>query len=146
MPFWGKFLRLSQGLAPKIQSLIQKKVKPVSRLPFHKIIKPRSQKNVMKERDRYFFDKVGRNNCRLFGREDYFMIKAINLTESIEKRLLAICQQIGCKENELIEEAVLNYLEDFEDIQDANDRLSNRPEKYLTLAEVEQELGLANRV
>ena len=74
------------------------------------------------------------------------MIKAINLTESIQERLLAICQQMGCQENELIEEAVLNYLEDFEDIQDANDRLSNRPENYLTLAEVEQELGLANRV
>jgi hypothetical protein len=37
-------------------------------------------------------------------------------------------------------------LEDFEDIQDAKDRLSNHPERYLTLAEVEQELGLANRV
>jgi len=146
MPFWGKFFRLSKRLAPEIQPLIQKTVKLVSRSPFHKIIKPRSQKNVIKERDRYFFDKIGRNNCRLFGRKDYFMIKAINLTESIEERLLAICQQIGCKENELIEEAVLNYLEDFEDIQDANDRLSNRPENYLTLAEVEQELGLANRV
>ncbi len=74
------------------------------------------------------------------------MIKGINLTESIEKRLLAICQQIGCKENELIEEAILNYYEDFEDIQDANDRLSNCLEQYLTLAEVEQELGLANRI
>ena len=100
----------------------------------------------MKERDRYFSDRIGRNNCGLFGRKDYFMIKAINLTESVEERLLAICQKMGCKENELIEQAVLNYLEDFEDIQDANDRLSNRPENYLTLAEVEQELWLANRV
>jgi predicted DNA-binding protein len=106
----------------------------------------RRKKYVTEDRDRYFTDKIGGSNCCLFGREDYFMIKAINLTESIEERLLAICQQIGCQENELIEEAILNYLEDFEDSQDANDRLSNRPENYLTLAEVEQELGLANRV
>lgn len=74
------------------------------------------------------------------------MIKAINLTKSIEERLQSICQQMGCKENELIEEAILNYLEDFEDIQDANDRLSNRPDRYLTLEQVEQELGLGDRV
>jgi predicted DNA-binding protein len=117
------------------------------RSPSHNIILNRDhRKNVMENRDRYFTDKIEGNNCRRFGREDYFMIKAINLTESIEERLLAICQKMGCKENELIEEAILNYLEDFEDIQDANDRLSSRPENYLTLAEVEQELGLANRV
>lgn len=73
------------------------------------------------------------------------MTKTINLAENIEKRLLAICQPIGREENELIEEAILNYLEDFEDSRDAQERLSNRPECYFTLAEVEQELGLANR-
>ncbi len=53
---------------------------------------------------------------------------------------------MGCKENELIEEAIINYLKDFEDIQNANYHLSNRPERYLTMAEVEQELGLVNRI
>ena len=74
------------------------------------------------------------------------MIKTINLAENIEERLLAICQQIGREENELIEEAILNYLEDLEDSRDAQERLANRPERYFTLAEVEQELGLANRI
>ena len=49
------------------------------------------------------------------------MIKTINLAENIEERLLAICQQIGREENELIEEAILNYLEDLEDSRDAQD-------------------------
>ena len=74
------------------------------------------------------------------------MTKTINLAENIEERLLAICQQIGREENELIEEAILSYLEDLEDSRDAQERLSNRPERYFTLAEVEQELGLANRI
>jgi RHH-type rel operon transcriptional repressor/antitoxin RelB len=74
------------------------------------------------------------------------MTKTINLAENIEERLLAICQQIGREENELIEEAILNYLEDLEDSRDAQERLANRPERYFTLAEVEQELGLANRI
>lgn len=74
------------------------------------------------------------------------MTKTINLAENIEKRLLAICQQIGREEDELIEEAILNYLEDLEDSRDAQERLSNPPEHYFTLAEVEQELGLANRI
>jgi RHH-type rel operon transcriptional repressor/antitoxin RelB len=74
------------------------------------------------------------------------MTKTINLAENIEERLLAICQQIGREEEELIEEAILNYLEDLEDSRDAQERLANRPERYFTLAEVEQELGLANRI
>jgi RHH-type rel operon transcriptional repressor/antitoxin RelB len=57
---------------------------------------------------------------------------------------MTISQQIGRTETELIEEAILNYLEDLEDIQEAQNRLGNSPERYLTLEEVEQELGLAN--
>jgi RHH-type rel operon transcriptional repressor/antitoxin RelB len=57
---------------------------------------------------------------------------------------MTISQQIGRTETELIEEAILNYLEDLEDIQEAQNRLGNPPERYLTLEEVEQELGLAN--
>ena len=54
------------------------------------------------------------------------MTKTINLAENIEERLLAICQQIGREENELIEEAILNYLEDLDDSRDAQERLANR--------------------
>jgi len=72
------------------------------------------------------------------------MSKTINLSNGIHSRLMTISQQIGRTETELIEEAILNYLEDLEDIQEAQNRLGNPPERYLTLEEVEQELGLAN--
>jgi hypothetical protein len=44
----------------------------------------------------------------------------------------------------LLEEAVLSFLEDLEDFQDTQQRLQHPPEHYLTLKEVEQELGLAD--
>jgi len=72
------------------------------------------------------------------------MSTTINLSNGIHSRLMTISQQIGRTENELIEEAILNYLEDLEDIQEAQNRLGNPPERYLTLEEVEQKLGLAN--
>ena len=72
------------------------------------------------------------------------MSTTINLSNGIHSRLMTISQQIGRTETELIEEAILNYLEDLEDIQEAQNRLMNPPERYLTLEEVEQELGLAN--
>lgn len=72
------------------------------------------------------------------------MSTTINLSNGIHSRLMTISQQIGRTETELIEEAILNYLEDLEDIQEAQNRLGNSPERYLTLEEVEQELGLAN--
>jgi RHH-type rel operon transcriptional repressor/antitoxin RelB len=72
------------------------------------------------------------------------MIKNVNLSPEIESRLSVISQQIGLGEDELILEAIINYLEDFEDIKDAQERLSNPPEHYLSLEEVEKELGLAD--
>jgi RHH-type rel operon transcriptional repressor/antitoxin RelB len=72
------------------------------------------------------------------------MSTTINLSNGIHSRLMTISQQMGRTETELIEEAILNYLEDLEDIQEAQNRLGNPPERYLTLEEVEQELGLAN--
>jgi hypothetical protein len=38
----------------------------------------------------------------------------------------------------------MNYLEDFEDIQEAQIRLSTPPDRYLSLEEVDKELGLAD--
>jgi RHH-type rel operon transcriptional repressor/antitoxin RelB len=73
-----------------------------------------------------------------------FMSTTINLSNGIHSRLMAISQQIGRTETELIEEAILSYVEDLEDIQEVRNRLMNPPESYLTLEEVEQELGLAN--
>ena len=72
------------------------------------------------------------------------MIKNINLSQDIQKRLLAISQQIGREEDELIKEAIINYLEDYEDIKDAQERITNLPNRYLSLEEVENELDLAD--
>jgi RHH-type rel operon transcriptional repressor/antitoxin RelB len=72
------------------------------------------------------------------------MIKNVHLSPEIESRLSVISQQIGLGEDELILEAIINYLEDFEDMKDAKERLSNPPEHYLSLEEVEKELDLAD--
>ncbi len=72
------------------------------------------------------------------------MIKSINLSQDIQKRLLALSQEVGRKEDELIQEAIVRYLEDCEDIKDAQERRTNLPDRYYSLEEVEQELGLAD--
>ena len=71
-------------------------------------------------------------------------MKTINLSPEIESKLTNLSQQMGKTEDKLIEEALINYLEDLEDIQDAQERLANPPSRYLTLEEVEKELGLAD--
>lgn len=72
------------------------------------------------------------------------MIQNVHLSPEIESKLSVISQQVGLGKNELIVEAIMNYLEDFEDIKDAQERLSNPPSRYLSLEEVEKELGLAD--
>ena len=71
-------------------------------------------------------------------------MKTINLSPEIESKLTNISQQMGKTEDKLIEEALINYLEDLEDIKDAEERLASPPNHYLTLEEVEKELGLAD--
>ena len=71
-------------------------------------------------------------------------MKTINLSPEIASRLSLISQQIGKREDKLVEEAIINYLEELEDIQDAQERLSNPPSRYFSLEEVEQELGLVD--
>ena len=71
-------------------------------------------------------------------------MKTINLSSEIASRLSLISQQIGKEEDRLVEEAIINYLEELEDIQDAQERLSNPPNRYFSLEEVEQELGLVD--
>jgi RHH-type rel operon transcriptional repressor/antitoxin RelB len=72
------------------------------------------------------------------------MTKTLNLSLEIEAQLSQVSQQTGLKEDELILEAILSYLEDFADIKEAQERLINPPDRYLTLEEVEKELGLAD--
>ncbi|MBE9202321.1 CopG family transcriptional regulator [Synechocystis salina LEGE 06099] len=71
-------------------------------------------------------------------------MQTIDLSPSIKDRLLAVSQKLGRTEAELIKEAVLSFLEEIEDIQEAQQRLNNPPTQYLTLEKVEQELGLAD--
>jgi RHH-type rel operon transcriptional repressor/antitoxin RelB len=68
------------------------------------------------------------------------MTKTLNLSPEIEAQLSQVSQQTGLKEDELILEAIISYLEDFEDIKEAQERLLNHPDRYLTLEEVEKEL------
>ncbi len=72
------------------------------------------------------------------------MVLSINLSPEIESKLFFLSQKIGIKEDELIQDAIINYLEEFEDINDAQERLSNPPNSYLNLEEVEKELDLAD--
>jgi RHH-type rel operon transcriptional repressor/antitoxin RelB len=74
------------------------------------------------------------------------MIKSINLSQDIQKRLLALSQEVGRQEDELIQEAIILYLEDCEDLKDAQERRANLPDRYYSLEEVEQELGLGDSV
>jgi RHH-type rel operon transcriptional repressor/antitoxin RelB len=65
----------------------------------------------------------------------------LSLSPQLENRLSILAQELGKKENELIEEALISYLEDLEDIKDAEYRLSN-PDSYLTIDELEKSLEL----
>lgn len=72
------------------------------------------------------------------------MIKNLNLPSEIASQLSLLSQQSGLNEDQLILEAILNYLEDFEDRKDAEESLLNPPNQYLSLEEVEKELDLAD--
>ena len=47
------------------------------------------------------------------------MINNIELSQDIQKRLFTISQRIGRKKDELIQETIINYLENLEDIKEA---------------------------
>lgn len=67
----------------------------------------------------------------------------VNLSPNIENRYKVLAVALGKKEDDLLQEAIISYLEDLEDIRDAENRLSN-PESYITLDELEQSLDLEN--
>ena len=74
------------------------------------------------------------------------MIHNLSLPKEIQHSLGILSKKLGREEDDLVREAVIRYLEDLEDILDAEERLSNPPERYFTLKEVEQELGLDNQI
>lgn len=68
----------------------------------------------------------------------------LSLSPQLENRLSILAQELGKKESELIEEALINYMEDLEDIKDAKERLQSPLESYLTIEEMEKRLELAD--
>ncbi|MBF2057791.1 MAG: CopG family transcriptional regulator [Cyanobacterium sp. T60_A2020_053] len=67
----------------------------------------------------------------------------VNLPPNIESRYQVLAMELGKKQDDLLQEAIISYLEDLEDIRDAEYRLSN-PQSYLTIDELEESLGLEN--
>lgn len=65
----------------------------------------------------------------------------IRLPEEIEKRLERIAKITGRTKTFYAREAILEHLEDLEDIYIAEQRLK-KPGKFYTLKEVERQLGL----
>lgn len=66
---------------------------------------------------------------------------AIRLSPEIEKRLEALAKRTGRTKTFYAREAILEHLEDLEDIYLARQRLE-RPGKTLSAEEVKHELGL----
>jgi RHH-type rel operon transcriptional repressor/antitoxin RelB len=65
----------------------------------------------------------------------------LSLSPQLENRLSILAHELGKQKADLLEEALINYMEDLEDIRDAEYRLDN-PESYLTLDELEKSLDL----
>ena len=68
----------------------------------------------------------------------------LSLSPNIENRLSILAHELGKKEDELLQDAIISYLEDLEDIRDAEIRLSDSLNSYLTMEEMEKRLGLGN--
>lgn len=72
---------------------------------------------------------------------------SIRLPEDIESRLDALAKRTGRSKTYYMREAILEYLEDMEDLylaEQALQRIRNGEERTLTLEEVEKRLGLAD--
>ena len=70
---------------------------------------------------------------------------AIRLPEAIETRLASLASETGRTKTALAREAILEYIDDLEDLYLAEAR-ARLGRKTIPLSEVERELGLADRV
>jgi len=68
---------------------------------------------------------------------------AIRLPEAIEKRLVSLAAETGRTKTALAREAILEYIDDLEDLYLAESR-ARLGRKAIALADVERELGLAD--
>lgn len=65
------------------------------------------------------------------------------LSPQIEKRLQIMADSLGKDKDQIVEDAIISFLEDLEDIREAEARLNDDPlESYLTIEEMEKRLGL----
>ena len=72
-----------------------------------------------------------------------FIMLAIRLPEAVEKRLASLAAETGRTKTTLAREAILEYIDDLEDLYLAESRARlNR--KAISLDEVERVLGLAD--
>jgi RHH-type transcriptional regulator, rel operon repressor / antitoxin RelB len=74
---------------------------------------------------------------------------AIRLPDDIEHRLEALAQATGRTKTFYVREAILEYMDDMEDLYLAESRLAELRagrSRTFTLEEVEGDLGLANQV
>jgi len=69
---------------------------------------------------------------------------AIRLPTEIEERLEQLAKKTGRTKTYYAREAILEHLDDLEDAYLAMHRLENPPERYWTLDELEQRVGLEN--
>ncbi|MEO1262075.1 MAG: DUF6290 family protein [Bacteroidota bacterium] len=69
------------------------------------------------------------------------MAISVRLGEEVEKRLATLAKITGRTKTYYIKEAVLEKLEDLEDLYIAQKRVEN-PGKVWTMSEVEQDVGL----
>ncbi len=67
---------------------------------------------------------------------------AIRLDATTEKRLERLAKKTGRTKTFYVREAILEHLEDLEDIYLATERLQRRPAKTYSAQEVKRELGL----
>ena len=68
----------------------------------------------------------------------------LTLSSQIEKRLQLMAESLGKDKNQLVEDALISYLEDLEDIKDAEESLNEPLESYLTIGDMETKLRLAD--
>lgn len=74
------------------------------------------------------------------------MTLAIRIEPDMEKRLAKLAALTGRTKSYYVRQALLRHMEEIEEVYTALYRLEHPPERYLTMREVEDSLGLGNRV
>lgn len=68
----------------------------------------------------------------------------LKFPEHIQNKLISLSKELGKNIDDLIQEVVLEYLEDLEDLKVAEERLAHLPDHYIDIAAVEKSLDLTD--